>query len=467
MKYPGPDLMGDVITALMSSGGEYADLFFQDVASTHLEAESGQLERVSKVREAGVGLRLIRNGVTHFATAVDLSPRNLLDLASRLASDAGREVGFSGISLHSVPGGILPPGEDPSTITLDEKGRFMMRAIESIDGYDKRVVQVKAVYRDSSAFIRIANSEGTLCEDLRRHGVFLVQVVVSDGEHFQVGYEPVGGIGGYEVFRNVKPEEVALIAAKRALVMIEAPEAPSGRMTVVLSSEAGGTMVHEAVGHGLEADLSGQGLSVYTGKIGEMVASPLVSVVDDPTLPGKRGSFNVDDEGTPAGKTVLVREGVLLGYLSDRLSGLRDGIPLTGNGRRQSFRHWPIPRMSNTIIEPGDHDPGEIVRSVHRGLFVRKMGGGQVNTVTGDFVFEVSEGSMIREGEIAEPVRGATLAGNGPEVLKSVDMVGNDLGFGIGTCGKEGQGVPVSDAQPTFRIPEMVVGGRDSGEVAS
>lgn len=463
MKYPEPDLMREAVAALMSSGGEYADLYFQDVGATHLEAESGRLERASRVREAGVGLRLIREGVTHFATAVDLSPKSLLDLASKLASGAGQAMGRPGIHLSRVPEGALSPGEDPSSITLDEKGRLVMRAVESLDGYDKRLVQVKAVYRDSSAFVRIANSEGSLCEDLRRYGVFLVQVVASDGQHFQVGYEPVGGIGGYDVFRGFSPEEVAGIAAKRALVMLEAHEAPSGRMTVVLSSEAGGTMVHEAVGHGLEADLSGQGLSVYMGKAGEMVASPSVNVVDDPTLPGKRGSYNVDDEGTPAARTVLVEKGVLVRYMSDRLSSLRDGIPLTGNGRRQSFRHCPIPRMSNTMIEPGDHDPADIVRSVDHGLFVRKMGGGQVNTVTGDFVFEVSEGSMIRGGEIAEAVRGATLAGNGPEVLKSVDMVGNDLGFGIGTCGKEGQGVPVSDAQPTLRIPEMVVGGRDTG----
>jgi TldD protein len=262
----------------------------------------------------------------------------------------------------------------------------------------------------------------------------------------------------------MEPETVAYTAAGRALKMLEAPEAPAGRMTVVLSSEAGGTMVHEAVGHGLEADLTGQGLSVYTGKLGEQVASPLVTVVDDPTIPGKRGSYNMDDEGITASKTVLVEKGILLRYMNDKLSVLRDNLAPTGNGRRQSFRHRPIPRMSNTIIEPGDMDPDEIIGSVDYGLFVRKMGGGQVNTVTGDFVFEVSEGNLIRNGDVAEPVRGATLAGNGPEVLKSVDMVGNDLGFGIGTCGKDGQGVPVGDAQPTLRIPDIVVGGRNTGE---
>lgn len=459
-----PDLMHDVISILLSSGGEYADLFYQDVATSQVEAESGRVERVSTVREAGAGLRLIREEVTHFATTVDLTPRHLFDLAGNLSSGAGEVADRGLLELQSIPEGPLAPGEDPATVTLDEKAKLVMQAIETLEGFDNRLIQVKSIYRDSSVSIQIANSDGILGEDIRRHGIFLVQVVASDGTHVQVGYEPVGGTGGYHVFRSMEPETVAYTAAGRALKMLEAPEAPAGRMTVVLSSEAGGTMVHEAVGHGLEADLTGQGLSVYTGKLGEQVASPLVTVVDDPTLPGKRGSYNMDDEGITASKTVLVEKGILLRYMNDKLSVLRDDLAPTGNGRRQSFRHRPIPRMSNTIIEPGDMDPDEIIGSVDYGLFVRKMGGGQVNTVTGDFVFEVSEGNLIRNGDVAEPVRGATLAGNGPEVLKSVDMVGNDLGFGIGTCGKDGQGVPVGDAQPTLRIPDIVVGGRNTGE---
>jgi TldD protein len=353
-------------------------------------------------------------------------------------------------------------GEDPAGVPLEEKGKLVMRALTELDGFDNRLAQVKSIYRDSSLSILVANSEGVLARDTRSYGVFLVQVVASDGEHIQVGYEPVGGIGGYGIFRDLEPAQVAVTAAKRALTMLEAPEAPSGRMPVVLSSEAGGTMVHEAVGHGLEADLTGQKLSVYAGKLGEQVASSIITVVDDPTLPGRRGSYNIDDEGVVAARTILVEKGVLKAYMSDKQSVLKDGIPSTGNGRRQSFRHWPIPRMSNTIIESGDHVPDEIIRSVNRGLLVVKMGGGQVNTVTGDFVFEVSEGYMIEGGVVGGPVRGATLAGNGPEVLKSVDMVGNDLGFGLGTCGKDGQGVPVGDAQPTLRIPEIVVGGRET-----
>jgi TldD protein len=242
-------------------------------------------------------------------------------------------------------------------------------------------------------------------------------------------------------------------------MMLSAGRAPAGPMPVVLSSKAGGTMVHEAVGHGLEADLAQAGMSVYTGKIGTQVASPLVTVIDDATIPNARGSYSFDDEGVPARKTVLVEDGVLKRYLYDRLSAMKDGCESTGNGRRESYHAKPIVRMSNTLIAPGGSSPGSIIREVDRGLFVRKMGGGQVNTVTGDFVFEVSEGYLLEKGEIGEPVRGATLTGNGPEILKKVTKIGNDLGFGIGTCGKDGQGAPVSDAQPTLLISEITVGG--------
>lgn len=230
-------------------------------------------------------------------------------------------------------------------------------------------------------------------------------------------------------------------------------------MPVVVSSEAGGTMIHEAIGHGLEADLAQQGLSVYSKKVGLQIASPLVTIIDDSTLPNKRGSFRFDDEGVESQRSVLVEKGILKGYMHSRLTAKKEGIQSTGNGRRQSYKYRPIPRMTNTFIEPGDGKPGDIVKSVDKGFYVRKMGGGQVNTVTGEFVFEVSEGYLIENGKVGEPVRGATLIGNGPEVLNSIDMVGSDLGFAIGTCGKDAQGVPVSDAMPTVRIPEMVVGG--------
>ena len=218
-------------------------------------------------------------------------------------------------------------------------------------------------------------------------------------------------------------------------------------------------MIHEAVGHGLEADLAQSGLSVYSGKLGQQIAAPIITVLDDATLPGRRGSFRFDDEGTPAQRTVLVEKGILRTYLYDQLTAMKDGRASTGNGRRESYRHRPIPRMTNTMIAPGASRPESILRETHRGLYVRKMGGGQVNTVNGDFVFEVSEGYLIENGSIGEPVRGATLIGNGPNVLLSIDRVGSDLGFSIGTCGKDGQGSPVSDAQPTIRIPDITGGG--------
>ncbi len=278
-------------------------------------------------------------------------------------------------------------------------------------------------------------------------------------------YEPLGGMSGFEILDEGKACELATTVAKRAVTLLKAPLAPSGPMTVVVSSEAGGTMVHEAVGHGLEADLAREGLSVYQDQLGERVANPLITVIDDPTLPGKRGSFLFDDEGTPAQRNVLIDRGILKTFLYNRLYAMKDGVVSTGNGRRESYQHRPIVRMTNTMIAPGESDPESIVRSVDKGLLVTRMGSGQVNTVNGDFVFEVSEGFILKNGKIDHPVRGATLTGNGPEVLNSIDKVGSDLGFGLGTCGKDGQGVPVADAQPTLRIPEIIVGGQGINKI--
>jgi TldD protein len=318
---------------------------------------------------------------------------------------------------------------------------------------------VSVIYRDSIQNICIASSDGTIAEDERIYTLAIIHVVASEGGNLQTGYEPVGGLIGFELFEENLFEEIAVKAAQKAVNMLSARKAPGGRMPVIISAEAGGTMIHEAIGHGLEADLAQQGLSVYTNKIGQQIASPLITIIDDSTLPNKRGSFRFDDEGVVSQRTVLVEKGILKGYMYDRLTAMKEGISSTGNGRRQSYKDRPIPRMSNTFIAPGDGEPDEIIRSVDKGFFVKKMGGGQVNTVTGEFVFEVSEGYIIEKGQVGEPVRGATLIGNGPEVLKSIDMVGNDLGFSIGTCGKDAQGVPISDAMPTVRIPEIVVGG--------
>jgi TldD protein len=458
-----------VLREALKEGGEFADLYFEQTRSIVIVCEEDRIEKVISGLDSGVGLRVLFGGKTIYSFSNEMTEEALIDLASKI-SRVVRENGEEQVINLVHPSGApqlnpligkssYPIERNPDDIPIEEKVSVVKRANEVARRLDPSVRQVRVLYRDVSQVLTIANSEGTLAEGERVGTVFSVQVVSAKGDLIQTGYEPAGGTMGFELFDFYAPEGVAERAARRALLMLTARKAPMGRMPVVLSSEAGGTMIHEAIGHGLEADLAQQGLSVYSKKVGERVASSLITVVDDPTLPQKRGSYAFDDEGTPSQRTLLVEDGILKGYLYDRLTALKDGVPSTGNGRRESYQQKPIPRMSNTMIVPGKTRPEEIIHSVEKGLFVKKMGGGQVNTVNGDFVFEVSEGYLIEKGKVGEPVRGATLTGNGPQVLKEIDMVGDDLGFGIGTCGKDGQGVPVADAQPTLRIPDLVVGG--------
>jgi len=460
-----------ILKEALKNGGEFADLFFEQTYSVAIVCEEDRIEKMISGQDIGLGLRVLFDGRTFCSFTNRLGEGDLLHLAS-VVSRAVKEDRGEGIfnlldqrGLSSSGPSIHPPRapieKHPREIAIRERVSMVNRANEVVRKLDSRVRQVKVLYRDVSQHVSIANSEGLWVEGERVGTVFSVQVVSSQEDILQTGYEPIGGTMGFELFDLYPPEKVAEIATRRSLLMLSARKAPMGKMTVVLSSDAGGTMIHEAVGHGLEADLAQQGLSVYSGKIGEKVASSLITVVDDPTLPQKRGAYAFDDEGVVSQRTLLVEKGILKSYLYDRLSAFKDSIPSTGNGRRESYQLKPIPRMSNTLILPGETKPEEIIRSVEKGLFVKKMGGGQVNTVNGDFVFEVSEGYLIEKGSIGEPVRGAMLIGNGPQVLKEIDMVGDDLGFGIGTCGKDGQGVPVADAQPTLRIPNIVVGGRE------
>jgi TldD protein len=369
--------------------------------------------------------------------------------------DPERVIALMGKTISPNFGIKMPPIRVPLAQKIDivKRGNIAARAM------DDRVKQVKVVYGDALRERAMINSDGEWAEEISTSILYVCHAIAEKDGIVQTGYEPVGGALGFEIFDNSSPEEIAGTAVDRAVMMLGARKAPGGVMSVVLSSEAGGTMVHEAIGHGLEADLADQGLSVYSGRLGEQVANPLITVIDDGTITGKRGSSFFDGEGTPAKKNVLVDKGVLKGFMYDRLSAMKADVYSTGNGRRESYHHKPIPRMTNTMIASGKSEPKDILASVDSGLFVRKMGGGQVNTVTGDFVFEVTEGYLIENGKQGDPVRGATLTGNGPEILNSIDMVGNDLGYGIGTCGKDGQGVPVADAQPTLRIPSIVVGG--------
>ena len=353
-----------------------------------------------------------------------------------------------------------PVAIDPRSVPVERKVALLKKANEVARAFDPRVVQATVSYSESCQDVLVSNSDGMHRTDLRVRVNFAVNVVARQGEVLESGFEAVRGTRGFEMLGEDVIVEAATIAARRAVQNVGAEPAPAGTYTVVLSSEAGGTLIHESVGHGLEADLNLKGLSVYSGRIGEKVASELITVVDDGRDPGQRGTAAMDDEGTPTQRTVLIEKGILKTYLSDRKHAEKLGIKRSGNARRESFRYVPICRMTNTMIERGDSDPDEILRSVRDGVFVKKMGGGQVDVVSGNFAFEITECFRIREGKLAEPLRGATLVGQGPKLMSEIDMVGWDLGYSTGTCGKDGQGAPVADAQPTLRIPKVVVGGK-------
>lgn len=449
-----------VMRAALRGGGEYADLFYERTLASSLTKENRRVERANSTEDIGVGIRVIVSGCTHYAYTNDASEKGLLGTADAVARAARSKPRDFTIQPEKKAADVrhavrLPP----EAVPLPDKLQWIQRADERAWSKSREIIQVRTSYGDTVREIAIFNSEGRYTEDRQTRVVLAVQVVAERDGIVQTGYEAVGGVLGLELFDEKKPEDVAEKAAGRALLGLIALPAPKGRMPVVIASEAGGTMIHEAVGHGLEADLAQEGLSVYKDRIGQEVGNSLITVIDDATLANKRGSFSFDDEGVPAQKKILIEKGVLKGYMSNVLYASRAGKESTGNGRRQSYKYRPIVRMTNTFIAPGPHPPEEILRSTDRGLLVKKMGGGQVNTVNGDFIFEVMQGYRIEGGRMGEPVRGATLVGNGPEVIRTIDRIGNDLGFGIGTCGKDGQGVPVSDAMPTTRIPELIVGG--------
>jgi TldD protein len=450
-----------ILSALLSRGGEYGELFREEVRALTVLLEDGRIERVVSGTDAGIGIRLLFRGKTYYAYTNEHAAGTLLSLARDLSRHA--EGGGVPVALPAAPRAVKGPTTvriSPASRAIGEKVALVRELDRVARGISAEIRQVRATYGESLRTVEVAAHPDIFAFEDQTYGVLAVQCVAGNDTGLTMGYESAGGTEGMEFLDDGVPEGLARKAAGRAVRALHATKLPGGRMPVVLSSEAGGTMVHEAIGHGLEADLALRGMSVYRDRVGQRIGSPLVSIADDATLPGKRGSFGIDDEGTPGQRTLLVEKGVLKGFLHDRLSSMRDDAGPTGNGRRESYRHKPIPRMTNTVILPGTSPPEEVLAGVTHGLLVVKMGGGQVNTVTGDFMFEVAEGYRIEHGKPGEPVRGATITGNGPEILSMIDRVGSDLGFGIGTCGKDGQGVPVGDAQPTLSIgpPYITVG---------
>ncbi|RMG28617.1 MAG: metalloprotease TldD [Gammaproteobacteria bacterium] len=449
---------------LMGHAVDGGDLYFQ---ATHFESwllEDGIVKEGNHSIEQGVGVRAIAGEKTGFAYSDEILLPALLSAASAaraIARQPGRGLALRAWQPVGTPR-LYPPLDPLGTLSADDKVELLRRIDAEARRQDARVRQVIASLAGVYEVVLVAATDGTLAADVRPLVRMNVTVIVEDGGRREQGSSGGGGRGGYALLLDDDRHLWhAREAVRQALVNLEAVEAPAGVMPVVLGPGWPGVLLHEAVGHGLEGDFNRKGTSAFAGRVGERVASPLCTVVDDGTLPGRRGSLNIDDEGTPTQRTVLIERGILKGYMQDRLNARLMGVTSTGNGRRESYAHQPMPRMTNTYMLPGEHDPQEIIASVERGLYAVNFGGGQVDITSGKFVFSASEAYLIEKGRVTRPVKGATLIGDGPEVLTKVSMVGNDLqlDLGVGTCGKDGQSVPVGVGQPTLKVDALTVGG--------
>jgi len=453
----------EVMERLAGHGVDAADLFFQYSRLESWVLDDGIVKEGNFSLERGAGLRAIHGEKTGFAYTEELNLENLLEAAGSARAIA--RAGQSGSIAVGSPGTLdplYPPANPIESLPDEAKIELLHRLDATARAEDPRVKQVTVSLVAAHEVILVLDDEGRLAADVRPLVRCNVQVIAEQKGRREQGSAGGGARTTLDFFLE---EERALgyarEAVRQALVNLEAVETPAGPMTVVLGPGWPGILLHEAVGHGLEGDFNRKGLSAFSGRIGEPVASPLCTVVDDGSLPGRRGSLTVDDEGTPTGETVLIEKGILRGYMQDRFNARLMGVAPTGNGRRESYAHLPMPRMTNTYLLGGDHDPEEILRSVKKGLYAVNFAGGQVDITSGKFVFSLSEAYLVEDGRVGAPVKGATLIGNGPEVMTRVSMVGNDLRLdpGVGTCGKDGQSVPVGVGQPTLKVDEITVGG--------
>ena len=456
------DVIKRTLHAALRTGADFAEVFVEDKRGSSAMCEDGRLQSFNTGHDRGAGIRVISGETTGYAHTADLTEEGLRSAAEAAAAAArGGGGGTRTIDLTRVEAQSPTQVQTlPDTVDKDKKAALLLRADAAARTEGGAIKQVLAIYADSRRRILVANSDGVLAEDDQVRSRFAVQAVATGDTGMQTGYESTGFTMGFELFDQLDVEEFARKAARRALLKLKARPAPSGAMPVVINRGGGGVMFHEACGHGLEADLVGKDASVYAGRVGQLVASPLVTLIDDGTMGPEWGSYAIDDEGRPAGRNVLIDKGVLTDYMYDHIRARKSGRPGTGNGRRENYRYTPMVRMTNTFVVNGESDPAEIVRDTPRGVYVAQLGGGQVDTATGDFVFGMTEAYLIEDGEVTEPLRDANLIGNGPESLRNIDVVGNDFAMGPpGTCGKDGQGVPVGDGNPTLRVSSLTIGG--------
>ncbi len=448
----------------LSRGGDYADLYFEYLLTSSIGLDESMVKSATQGVSMGVGVRVIAGGRTGYAYSDDLSPEKIRKAARVAASIAAGPSTVEKFGLNRGPThNLYPVLTAPTETAFLDRVELVKRADRAARAYDPRIFQVQASYADSLRQVMVATSEGVLTIDRQPQARLGVAALArQNGGEPQRGQAGGGGRVALDFFLHEKtPEHFATEAAREAVTMLDSVEAPAGEMTVVLGPGWPGILLHEAVGHGLEADFNRKGVSAFSGRMGQKVASELCTVIDDGAIGSRRGSLNVDDEGRATQRNVLIEKGVLRGYLQDKLSSTLMHSEPTGSGRRESYAHIPMPRMTNTFMLAGDSQPEDIIRSVPKGLYCVNFGGGQVDITSGNFVFSASESYLIEDGKLTRPVRNATLIGNGPEALKYVSMVGNDLRLdeGMGVCGKEGQSVPVGVGIPTIKIDRMTVGG--------
>ena len=455
------EIAQQVLGRCLVTGGDFAEIFEEDTIDNSINILNGKVENSIGGRSYGIGIRIFKGLKSVYAYTNNNSLHSLLQTAEKAALALGELKEDISITLYEKETiNIHPTIYLPSAVEADKKIGVMKIAYDAAKSYHSEITQVSVGYGDKEQNILIANTDGLYTEDKRvRTRLFINAVASANGEN-QTGTEGPGRRAGIEMFKYIDPEYYGRQAARSAHTMLHAKNCPAGKMTVAIDNGFGGVIFHEACGHSLEATSVAKGNSVFTGKLGEQIASTKVTAIDDGTIPNAWGSLNIDDEGTPTQKNVLIENGILKSYMIDKLNARRIGMKVTGSGRRQSYKYAPTSRMTNTYIANGDNTPEEIIASISDGLYAKKMGGGSVNPVTGEFNFAVSEGYLVKNGEIQEPVRGASLIGKGSEILMNIDMVGNNMTQGQGMCGSSSGSIPTNVGQPMIRVSEITVGGR-------
>lgn len=454
-------LVEKILNEALSTGGDFAEVFVEKKNSSSLYMIDGKIESALSGKDFGIGIRIFKDLYSVYGYTNDMSEENLLKTVKKIAQAIKGTKADIAINLLKQDIENYNKIEIyPETVSKKSKIEIMKRGYSSAKNYNNEISQVRVSYGDTKQNILVANSEGIWAEDERVRGRIRIESVASDGTEMQTGSMGPGASKGFEFFENMDIESYGREASRIASTILHAEYSPSGKMPVIIDNGFGGVIFHEACGHGLEATSVAKGNSVFAGKLGQMIASPLVSAVDDGTIPNEWGTINIDDEGTPSKRNLLIENGILKGYMIDKLNGRRMGMASTGSGRRESYKYAPTSRMTNTFILNGKSTLEEMISSTEKGIYAKYMGGGSVNPATGNFNFAVMEGYLIENGKITSPVRGATLIGTGSEVLKKIDMVGNNLAYGQGMCGSVSGSLCTNVGQPAVRVSEITVGGR-------